>query len=178
MLDIAIGHQLSIVTYLLGDFASVSATAATHYETAMLLDRERKPTGRTVPVTAADQVAFTGILKSGVVSSISWRGGLKSTPGRRQFIWEIDGEDGSIRLEGDALASAFIHVREQELYLNGERVEVQKISGAADNLASAWAEFAKGDKGNYATMDDAVRVHRLLDAISSSYKEGQTVHLK
>ena len=160
----------------MGDFASVSATVATHYPTAALMDKDRKPTGKTVTADSPDQIAFSGLFKSGAVSSMSWRGGLKSTPGRKQFIWEIDGEEGSIRLEGD---SAFMNVQDPKVYLNGELVEVQNASGRADilALASAWMEYAKGEEGNYTTMEDAVRIHRLIDAIKRSAKEGKTIQL-
>jgi predicted dehydrogenase len=178
MLEIGVGHQLSVVTYLLGDFASVSATTATHYPIATILDQQRKPTDKTVAVSAPDQVAFTGIFKSGIISSITWRGGMKSTPGRKQFIWEIDGEEGSIRLESDNFASAFMHIRDPQLYLNGEPVEVQTTTGPSDNLAAAWAEYARGEKGDYTTMEDAVRIHRVLDAIKRSAKEGKTIQVE
>jgi len=174
MLEIAIGHQLSVVTYLLGDFASISATAAIHYPTPTLLDKDRKPTGKTATATAPDQIAFTGLFKSGAVSSMHWRGGLKSTPGRKKFIWEIDGEEGSIRLEGD---SAFLNISDPNVYLDGELVEVQKATGPADILASAWTEYAKGGKGNYTSMEDAVKLHRVLDAVKRSAKEGKTIQL-
>lgn len=177
MLDIAVGHQLGIITYLLGEFATVSATTTRHYSTATLIDAERKPTSKVVPVTAPDQIAFTGLFKSGVISSIIWRGGFKSTPGRKQFIWEIDGEEGSIRLEGDALASAYIHISQPKVYLNGELVEVPETAGPGDNLAAAWEEYAKGDKGNYPTMEYAVMIHHVLDAITRSAEEGKTIQL-
>jgi len=178
VLEIAVGHQLGMVTYLLGDFASVSATAAIHYPTATIIDSEHKPTGKTVTASAPDQIAFTGMFKSGAVSSMSWRGGLKSTPGRKQFIWEIDGEEGSIRLESDSVGAAFMHIRDPDVYLNGELVEVQKAPGPADILAAAWMEYAKGDQGNYTTIEDAVRIHRVLDAINRSAKEGKTIQLE
>jgi predicted dehydrogenase len=177
VLDVAVGHQLSVVTYLLGDFASISATTATHYPTATLVDENFKPTGKTVPASSPDQIAFTGLFKSGAVSSMSWRGGLKSTPGRKQFIWEIDGEEGSIRLEGDSVGAAFMNIADPKVFLNGELVEVQNSLGPADILASAWMEYVKGDKGNYTTMDDGVRIHRVIDAIKRSAKEGKTIRL-
>jgi len=178
MLEIAVGHQLGIVTYLLGDFASISATVATHYPTATLIDSERKPTDKTVPVTIPDQVAFTGIFKSGVVSSMIWRGAMKCTPGRKQLVWEIDGEEGSIRLEGDQVGSAFIHIHDPKVYLNGELVEIQNTTGPADNIAAAWGQFAKGEGGDYATMEDAVKIHRVVDAISRSAKEGRKIQVE
>jgi predicted dehydrogenase len=174
LLEIAAGHQLSVVTYLLGDFASVSATAALHYPTATLVDKERKSTGKTITVSSPDQIAFTGLFKSGAVCSMSFRGGLKSTPGRKQLLWEIDGEEGSIRVEGE---SAFMNVREPQAFLNGELVEVENPAGMVDILASAWVEYAKGEKGNYTTMEDAVRLHRLIDAIKRSAKEGKRIQL-
>lgn len=177
MLEIAVGHQMGVFTYLLGDFESVSATITTKYPTATLYD-DGKPTDKTITVTVPDHVAFTGVLKSGAVSSVTWRGGLKSTTGRKQFIWEIDGEEGSIRLESDSVGGAFLHIRDPQLYLNGQLVEVQNAAGPADNLATAWAEFAKGEQGQYPTIDDAVKNQRLLDAISKSAKEGKTVYLE
>lgn len=177
MMSIGMGHQLDTITYLLGDFRSVSATTALHYPVATLLDSERKATNQTITATAPDQVAFTGLLKSGAISTVVWRGGIPSTKGRRQFLWEIDGEDGSIRMESDAMGAAFINIRDPKLYLNGELVNVQHTNGPGDNLAAAWAEFAKGDEGTYPTMDDAVKNHCLLDAITRSAREGRVIKL-
>ena len=73
MLRIAIGHQMDTFTHLLGDFATVSATTAIQYPVSTLLDSEGKPTDKTIAVKAPDHIAFTGILKSGAVSSIIWR---------------------------------------------------------------------------------------------------------
>lgn len=163
-------------TYLLGPFASINATTETLYKTATIYE-DGKPTNKTVPITSADHVAFTGLLKSGAFTSATWRGGMASTPGRRQLLWEIDGEEGSLRLESNAVGAGLINIRDPQLYLNGELVEVQNTTGASDNLTSAWAEFAKGDEGHYATLEDAVRNHRLLDAIKRSAKEGKRVDL-
>lgn len=176
MLHIILGHQLDTFTHLLGDFATVSATTAIQYPTAMLLDGESKPIDKTIPVNTPDHIAFTGVLKSGAISSIIWRGGQESTKGRRQLLWEIDGENGSIRLEGDGVGAAMINLADQMLYLNGELVKLENAATSpADNLTTAWAEFAAD--GQYATIEDAVRNHRLLDAIMRSAKEGGTMRL-
>lgn len=175
MLDIAIGHQLDVVTYLLGPFASVNATTALQFPTASVIDDVRKPTGQTVQTTGPDHVAFTGMFKSGALSSVIWRGGIKSTPGRKQFIWQIDGEEGTIRMESNDLGGAFLHIRNPVLYLNGEVVEVPQTTGPIENLTSAWEAFAKGE--SYPTIEDAVRNHQLLDAITKSAEAGQVVNL-
>ncbi|KAJ7107044.1 NAD-binding Rossmann fold oxidoreductase [Mycena epipterygia] len=178
MLDIAMGHELDIVTHVLGDFASVSATSTTIYPTATLFSTTSSET-RTAPVTAADHVAFSGLLKSGAVASVTWRGGYASTLGRTQFLWTIDGEEGSIRVEEDAVGGAFIHVRDPKLFLNGERVPTDEAwGGSSGNIRAAWADFADGGKDTkYATMEDAVKLKTLLDAIDSSARDGVRVTL-
>jgi hypothetical protein len=67
-------------------------------------------------------------------------------------------------------------MRDPKVYLNGEPVEIEQ-GGIVANLSAGWAEFAKGESGKYATLEDAVRNRRLLDAISRSGKEGRTVDL-
>lgn len=178
MLDIALGHELDILTHLLGDFASVSATSAIIYPEATLFSPNSDET-RTATVTAADHVAFSGILKSGAVASVVWRGGYSSTPGRTQFVWAIDGEDGSIRVEEDAVAGAFIHIRDPKLFLNGERVPTDEMwGGFSGNIRAAWAEFADGgQEAKYATIEDAVKLKTLLHAIDSSARDGMRVVL-
>jgi predicted dehydrogenase len=102
MLHVGIGNQLDSLTYVLGEFSSVSATATIAYPTVTVIDGSGKPTGDIVSPTAADHVAFTGKLKSGAIASVTWRSGYSSTKGREQFVWIIDGDDGSISLENDA----------------------------------------------------------------------------
>lgn len=102
MIDIALGHQMDSLIHVLGDFASVSATARTYYRVGTVVHNDNQPTGKTLENKAPDHVAFTGILKSGAIASITMCAGHPSTPGRRQLLWEIDGELGTISMEGDA----------------------------------------------------------------------------
>ncbi|KAJ7202280.1 oxidoreductase [Mycena pura] len=178
MLDIALGHELDIVTHILGEFASVNATSAIIYPTATLFSTSSDEI-RTAPVTAADHIAFTGLLKSGAVASVIWRGGYSSTPGRIQFVWTIDGEDGSIRVEEDTVGGAFIHIRDPKLFLNGERVPTDEDwGGFSGNIRAAWADFGGGGpETKYATLDDAVKLKALLHAIDSSARDGVRVVL-
>ncbi|KAK7462949.1 hypothetical protein VKT23_007530 [Stygiomarasmius scandens] len=183
MLDIIIGHQLGPLTHILGSFRSVSATSAMLYPTSTLVSADGTPTGKTVQNHAKDHYAFNGILSSGVFINVVWRGGYKSTPGRHQHIWEIDGEEGSIRVTSDEPAGGFFHVRYPELYLNGEPVELERngktdpSGGMLGNVGAAWEEFAKGEEGSYPTIEDAVQLHRLLDAIQLSGETGRRIDL-
>jgi len=178
MLDVALGHELDILTHILGDFASVNATSTIIYPTATIFSPSSDQT-RTAEVTAADHIAFSGLLKSGAIVSITWRGGYSSTPGRTQFVWVIDGEDGSIRVEEDAVGGAFIHISEPKLFLNGERVPTDEDwGGFSGSIRAALTEFADGgDDTKYATMEDAVKVKALLEAIDQSAREGARVVL-
>jgi predicted dehydrogenase len=179
MIDIAVGHFIASFTYVLGDFESITATTRNNYPTSTVVDADSKPTGQVLPQTADDQGAFNGVLKSGVVASIHCRGGMKMTPGRASLVWLIDGEEGSIRVEGDGYAGSFINIRTPKLYINGEEVELLSPEESfMGNPSRAWEEYAKGDKGDYPTLDDAVRVHCVLDAIYTSAKEGKRVEIK
>ncbi|GJE92404.1 Gfo/Idh/MocA family oxidoreductase [Phanerochaete sordida] len=174
-LDIALGHFLAGFIPLLGDFTSVSATLATLYPEAALVDGAGKPTGATVARTAEDQIAFTGTLASGAVVSFHFRGGLAAAkPGRVPFEWLIDGEDGTVRVEGP---SSFYHIQHPtSVTVCGEPwAPPVKPVDFTGNLAAAWAAIADGEEGAYATFDDAVRVHRVIDAVRRSAREGRRV---
>ncbi|KAF5368996.1 hypothetical protein D9758_002840 [Tetrapyrgos nigripes] len=177
MLDIVIGQQLGPITHVLGDFKSVSATSTILYPTSTLVGSDGQPTGETVSNKAPDHVAFSGILRdSGAFVNVIWRGGYKSSPGRQQFIWEIDGEEGSIRVTEDGVAASYIHLHDPKVYLNGELVEFEK--SMYGNIGAAWNEFAKGKgKGVYPTIEDAVKLRQLLDAIQLSGETGKRVEL-
>jgi len=177
LLDIAVGHLMDAFTYVLGPFSSVSATAAIVYPIATVVDGAGNPTGQTLQVTAPEHVAFTGILQSGVFASVTYRGGYASTPGRKQLLWEIDGEEGSIKIESDSPSGAMIHIRDPNLYLNGELISIESKGGFVGNLKAAWEDFAKGSEGSYATLEDAVKNRRLLKAIKDSAKEGEKISL-
>ena len=102
---IMLGHFLDSFVQTLGDFEYVSTTAGIIYPVATVI-REAKDGNNidgTIEVTSPDHVAFTGKLKSGAIANIIMRGGIKATEGRRHFLWEIDGEDGSIRVEGTSI---------------------------------------------------------------------------
>ena len=45
-------------------------------------------------------------------------------------------------------------------------------------MTAAWTEFAKDDLGHYPTLDDAVKVHRLLEDIEQSAIEGRRVYVQ
>jgi hypothetical protein len=76
-----------------------------------------------------------------------------------------------------SVQGSFSCIHDPKVYLNGELVEIDGHGSLTGNLSVAWAEFAKGPSGTYATLEDAVRNRRLLHAIATSGKEGKTVYL-
>jgi hypothetical protein len=75
------------------------------------------------------------------------------------------------------VARGFINIRDPDISLNGEPIEIDGHGGMMENLNVEWAEIAKGPNGKYATLEDAVRNRQLLHAIATSGKEGRTVYL-
>ncbi|KAF8965736.1 NAD-binding Rossmann fold oxidoreductase [Flammula alnicola] len=175
-LSIAAGHQLDPFTFVLGDFSTINATAATIYPTTTVIGADGKPTGETLPSTTPDHYSISGQLRSGALATIIWRTGYPTTKGRRVLLWEIDGETGSIRIESDS--SAFMNIQNPTVYLNGEKVEVEAAeTGLFGILGAAWDSYANGEEVQYATIDDAVKNQRILDAIERSLVEGKTIVL-
>ncbi|KAH7904664.1 hypothetical protein BJ138DRAFT_1166145 [Hygrophoropsis aurantiaca] len=202
MLDIAVGHHLDALTFVLGsDFMSVSAVTSTVYTSTSLVDADGLPTGKTVTTTNPDHVAFVGLLANGTIASVSFRGGYTSQ-GRKQLLWEIDGESGSIRVESDNVWGSFVQIVDPSLFLNGVEVQAKTEGSAAHNttnpklglserkalpgndealtrnLVGQFTEFWKGGEGTYADLDEAVKTRRLLEAISESAREGKRVDIQ
>ncbi|CAL1712214.1 unnamed protein product [Somion occarium] len=167
-LTVEIGHFLVALTDVLGDFSQVCANGAVRFPTAKVITYDGQPTGKSIQSTSHDQVSLSGILSGkphseGAFVNIHCRSGLTHSgeggKGRRQFIWVIDGEDGSI-----------------EVFLNGVEVPLDEIEeDKLGNTGKAWLHFANGDEGKYPTINDAIRLHRVLDAALLSIQEGRKV---
>lgn len=185
MLSIPIGHFIAILDDILGPFAEVTASGTIRYPTGHFVTTEGKPTNKVFHSTVHDQISLAGILKDGVFVSIHSRSGIACTgsrgAGRRRLQWIIDGEDGTIELtnrESEGLMGSFMGFTEKDVFLNGEKVVLEETEvDQLGNSGKAWLEFAKGEKGKYLTMDDAVRIHRVLDAALTSITEGKKVVL-
>ncbi|KAF9483261.1 hypothetical protein BDN70DRAFT_891829 [Pholiota conissans] len=121
-----------------GHFATINATATTIFSTATVLDSEGKPTDQILPASVPDHYSISGLLKSGALATIVWRTGYKNTSGRKHLLWEIDGEEGSIRMENDL--SVYVNVRYPTLYLNSQKVRVE---GTASEIWESLGTFGR-----------------------------------
>lgn len=149
------------------------------YPTASVVDPQNGTLIDTVPAQSPDHYTISGLLQSGAMATIVWRTGYKNTPGRRHLLWEIHGEDGSIKIESDtSVLSAFMNVHNPNVYLNGEKIEIDGTdTHVMGTLGAAWEAYADGDEEQYANIDDAIRNHRILDAVKRSVEEGKTITL-
>lgn len=88
--SVAMLHALDALTHVLGEFESVSATAAPPRSPMTIADEERSQ-----PVGGSDRIAMSGRLRSGAIASAFYRDGM-SRGGN--FRWEINGADGDLVL--------------------------------------------------------------------------------
>ena len=178
MLTIPVGHTLAALTHVLGEIGEVSAVLATRRPTALAAD-----TGERLPVSAPDQVLVSGVLASEAPVSIHYRGGA-SRDGDGLF-WEIHGTEGDIRITGPSG-----HTQMVQLALTGARgdekafrlleVPASYRSGWPDdvepgNVARLYARMARDlSEGTRSapSFEDAVALHRVIDAIERAAESG------
>ncbi|KII90692.1 hypothetical protein PLICRDRAFT_107235 [Plicaturopsis crispa FD-325 SS-3] len=181
VLSIPTSHTLDAFAYVLGEFASLSATTVVAHTKVGVIG-----TDRTIESTATDHVVIQGILQTGAIASVHFRGGggadvtipTYKNKGSVDFFWEIEGEDGIIVLRGPTghiqVGAFVLQIIEPELYLNGEKVDVGEIDPLGPTRRE-YAEFAKGPGGEYLDFAHAVKRHEVIDAIERSAREGKRV---
>jgi predicted dehydrogenase len=182
MLTIPFGHTMDAVARCLGEFTSLNAVLANRRTSFTLVED-----GSQKPMTAEDQVVVTGVLESGAVMAVHYRGGaFRGT----NFRWEINGTDGDIVATADAG-----HAQMFPLTLSGARGEDQALAtleipaqykwtpelpAFAENVAQAYALLAndlRDGTSTCPTFEDAVQRHRLIDSVERSAASGQRILL-
>src|SRR5437667_2101499 len=184
LLTVPFGHSLGILSYVLGEFADVSAVSDVRRPLISI-----EGTGEQIVKTAADQIAVIGTLTSGATASIHIR---EAVAGGTGFLWEINGTDGTLRITADAavpgifpLTVAGAKGRNEPTELAVPAALTQKwpaltsLEGApAYNVGRVYAAFAADiDNGTHTVPDfaDAVRRHGVIAAIERSAASGERV---
>ncbi|EEB90888.1 hypothetical protein MPER_10845, partial [Moniliophthora perniciosa FA553] len=139
-----------------------------------ILDASDKPVGNPIPQDDIHQVVFGGQFgnKDATVLSVNLRH-VRSEHGAGMF-WVIDGEKGTIKMKAEK-GPSFMRTQ-PELWVNGEKVEVEQDS-EAERSARNWSKFADRAEGEFATIDDALKAKRVVDAIFRSSREGRRIDL-
>jgi predicted dehydrogenase len=184
LLTVPFGHSLDTLSYVLGEFAELSAVSNVRRPLISI-----EGTGEQIVKTAPDQIAVIGTLTSGATASIHIR---EAVAGGTGFLWEINGTDGTLRITADAalpeifpLTVAGAQGRNEPAELAIPTALTQRwpsltsLEGApAFNVARAYAAFAADiDNGTHTVPDfaAAVRRHEVIAAVERSAASGKRV---
>src|SRR5881227_3531721 len=184
LLTIPVGHSLDLLSYVLGEFADLSAVSDLRRPLITI-----EETGVQIVKTAADQIAVIGTLRSGATAAVHVR---EAVAGGTGFLWEINGTDGTLRITADAALPEIFPLTVAGARGPGAPAElavpaalIQKwpalidLEGApAYNVGRAYAAFAADiEDGTHTVPDfaDAVRCHEVLAAIERSAASGERV---
>ncbi|MGW0511826.1 Gfo/Idh/MocA family protein [Streptomyces olivaceoviridis] len=176
LMTIPFGHTLDALTMCLSGFAGLTATTATRRGKVRVAE-----TGESLPQTAEDQIAVSGVLESGAVASLHYRGGSSRST---NLLWEINGTEGDLVVTGDTG-----HLQFGQFTLRGARGDeelsvlpvpdayelVPGVSGPASPVAHAYAQLRADIEEGTRTVPDfrhAVEHHRLLDRIARAAGTG------
>lgn len=178
-LTISFGHAIDALCMCLGEFEEVSAVVSTRVPQWYESD-----TKRMVDVTSPDNVLISGVLKGGAVvsahvSSVPWHGsGYRlEVYGREGTLALTSGQGvqtGESRLLGGRSSDAALN--ELSVPSHHKWVPDSVPQGPPFNVAQMWSRFAEAVQTGKKTepdFDDAVKRHRLLDAIQRASDTGQ-----
>ena len=179
MIYATFGHAADTLTYVLGEFKEINATAVNRRTSTKIVE-----TNEDIPMTAFDQIVVNGLLKSGAVASIHYRGGMfKGT----NFLWEINGTKGDLVVTSDIGHPAVMELTIKGSQGNDGALEVLPIPKKynpitttdlitpAFNVAQHYKRLATDlNEGTRlsATFDDAVIRHQMINAIEIAATTG------
>lgn len=193
MLEINLGHTVDALCWCLGEFSELSSYMRTIDPTIRILE-----TGESIAKTASDQIIVSGVLESGAVASIHYRGGISRAT---NFHWEINGTEGVLvvtlqdplgSLDSLKLLGSVGSIQLGALTLVGSRgtddlaeidvpasysVVADAPRGLPFNLTQAYAMFADdlqqgSTRSLTPTFDDAIQRHRMMEAIERAAETG------
>jgi hypothetical protein len=122
-----------------------------------------------------------GTLKSGAFASINYRAVHVKTASGTGVRWTITGTDGEIEVSSGEFAWQYGMPGPKILLRAGQSDEVEEVDFKdakepeyvstvdipSTNPARVYEAFVKGEKGRYATFEDAVETHHMLDSIKN-----------
>lgn len=176
-LTIGAAHVLDTIEYMVAHFAEVSATLATQYPEVNVLE-----TGKIVRANAPDHVLVAGKLAQGALVSAQFVNA--GTPG---FMLRIIGTEGElVATPRDGLMFQMDRLNLNIVRPSGDSKTLETPDvytsiardtppGPGYNVAHLYALFAKRLAGGEVELPDfaqAVRTHRLMDAIRTASATG------
>ncbi|AUW60125.1 gfo/Idh/MocA family oxidoreductase [Sphingobium sp. SCG-1] len=180
MLTIPVGHTLAAVREVLGEIGAVASVLATRRPVTIVAGTEES-----LPVTAPDQVLVSATLIDGAPLSLHYRGGAPRDG--QGFLWEINGTKGDIRIR-----APLGHVQMVPLLLEVARgddklfspidipqemvgdLPADPVTGNVARLYERMADDIEHSTRSAPTFDDAVALHRVIDAIEDAARRPGT----
>jgi len=191
LLSVPFGHSVDALALVLGEFREVSA----HIEN-LRPEVTHVTSGAVAAKSAEDQIAVTGLLESGAVAAMHFRGG---TSRATQFHWEINGTEGDLVVKADQAPWWSGRLRlygargsdgtltELPVPLRYERSLTQwtgRSAEPANNVVHQYALLREQITGRLAPDTDgvpdflhAVRRHRMLEQVRDAARTGRKVTL-
>jgi predicted dehydrogenase len=182
LLNIGGGHTLDYIAYCFGPLSEISAKVATRVKQLHMVD-----TGETVEAKAADNVLLNGVLASGALLSFQISAVPFNATGWRMTVY---GSKGTI------IASTPVMPQISPITLVGAqgneplvelpvpkhlRVVPETVpDGPPQNIGQLYvrmAEAIREGKHFNPNFEDALAVHKLLEAIQRSSDEGRTIKI-
>ncbi len=178
VLTVPVMHAIDTLSYLVGEFESLQARFALRRPFVEVTDDHAK-----IAVTAPDQVSVSGLLTSGALASVFFRGGVSRAG---NLCWQINGSEGDLGFRADAgnVQTADLHLHggrgatstAEEIVVPdelGERIPTLSF-GYPANVARLYTQFAIDLEHGTRIAPDfsyAVARHRLLDRIRLAASE-------
>ncbi len=174
------GHSIDALCYVLGEFTEVSARVST-----LIKEWKHADTGEMMKVDSPDCVSVLGALQNG--AEVAYQvAAVPHNPSGNQF--EIYGSEGTLVINGSSnLGPNVLHgSKGKDPLVEMPPPDEYKLApegtpaGPPRNVTQAYVRYAdslaKGGPGA-PDFEDAVRRHRLLDAIERSAAEGKLIRL-
>jgi predicted dehydrogenase len=178
MLNVPFAHGLDSVCYALdSQLTEVMAMLGNRRKSVEIVE-----TKEMIPMTIPDQIIIGGKMKNGIFVSIHYRGGLSRGT---NFRWEINGTRGDLVVTsslgypavGDATIRGAQDSEPQihDLTVPESYLDKRAPGGPAQAVFYRYARLAQDLRAGThlsGTFDDAVILHRVIDAIEASSKNG------
>jgi predicted dehydrogenase len=181
LLSVIGGHAFSAMQSVLGPVSKINGLLSQRRQTVRIVE-----TGETIPMRTPDQVVATAEFASGVPLAFHLRGGL---PCGERLMWEISGSERDLRISAKIEDVPVINISplRVEVGKRGENgyseLEVPssyyfgfEAAPAARNVAGIYRLMVDDIRqGTHSApgFDDAVKLHRVLDAIEVSSRTGE-----
>ncbi|WP_269501303.1 Gfo/Idh/MocA family protein [Burkholderia sp. IMCC1007] len=185
LLSVIGGHAIAAVQWVLGPVRQVDAVLSQRRKVVSEIG-----TGESVPMRTHDHVMINAVLQSGVPLSMQLCGGLPRGTG---LLWEINGSEGDLRITAAVEQAPVINI--SPLRVEGGRKGTDGyqelpvpdsyyfgVDGAvtARNVAGIYRMMGDDLRTGARTapsFDDALGLHRTLDAIEESNATGRRIQI-